>query len=371
MSIPFYRPARLPIATYFELFQTIRKGWLTSGFQNNRLKKLFAEYFQNENFLLVNSATSGLKLALHISGIKTGDEVILPINTFIATFEVIIQSGAKPILADIDPETWTISIEHLSQLITSKTKAIIPVNIAGNAPNMKKIHKIAKKHNITIIYDNAHGLGDGAQSIADITVFSFYATKNITTGEGGGMLFQNSKDYKNAEPLILHGMDKKSWNRYHESAKWKYDIKNVGFKYNLSDINAVLALSQIKNYENNLKKRNELFKIYRNYLNQYSWIQFQKENIDFRNVHHLLPIWLEKKSQKEKLIQLLEKENIGYSYHFIPICEFSFVKKNYSFNCNDYPNMKRYYNHVLSLPFYPDMKLRDIKKITEIFKQIG
>lgn len=371
MNIPFYRPAPLPFWAYFQLFITIKNGWLTSGKQNALLQKLFSQFFKNDQFLLLNSATSGLKLALHIKDIGPGDEVILPVNTFISTFEAVIQCGASPILADIDSNTWTISIDDIKKKLNSKTKSIIPVNFAGNAPDMKGINHIAKEYGLSIIYDNAHGIGDQAESWADITVFSFYATKNITTGEGGGILFKNEKDFKRAEPLILHGMDKKSWNRYHESDKWKYDIQEAGFKYNLPDINAVLAISQIKNYQKNLKKRTALFTYYHDLLKKFNWVQFQSSNPDFLHVHHLLPVKLENTNLRKELSRILDKNEIGYSYHFIPICDFTFVRKKYFFDCNNYPNMMEYYQRAISLPFFPSMKRSCIDKVYKLVKKIG
>ncbi len=369
MKIPFYRPAGFSLPDYFRFYQTLRKGWLTSGPQNQRLKLLLAEYLHNPRILTVNSATSGLKLALYVKKIGKGDEVILPVNTFFSTLEVIHQAGATPVLADIDPDTWTISIEEIKRKITRKTRAIIPVNFAGNAPDMKKIQEIAGDNNIHIIYDNAHGIGDMAEQFADITVFSFYATKNITTGEGGAIFFRNEEDYLKAEPLVLHGMDKKSWNRYHKSRHWKYDIKNAGFKYNMPDVNAVLALSQVKYYEQNLLHRECLYHFYRKEFEKFSWVRFQKNNPDFRNVHHLLPVWIEKEGIRDKIMDALENAGIGYSLHFIPLYEFSFTKENYNFSRKIFPVMEEYYKNIISLPFYPDLKKSMIRKIGQVFSK--
>ncbi len=369
MKIPFYRPAGFSVPDYFRFYQTLRKGWLTSGPQNQRLKVLLEEYLNSSRIITLNSATSGLKLALHVKKIGKGDEVILPVNTFFSTLEVVHQAGAIPVLADIDPDTWTISTEEIRRKITQKTRAIIPVNFAGNAPDMEKIFSFAKEKQILIIYDNAHGIGDRAEQFADITVFSFYATKNITTGEGGAMIFANEEDYRKAEPLVLHGMDKKSWNRYQKSNHWKYDILDAGFKYNLPDVNAVLALSQVKYYEQNLVRRESLYKLYKTELEKFSWVRFQRDNPDFRNVHHLLPVWIENDGIRDKIMDALENAGIGYSLHFIPLYEFSFVKKKYRFLEKNFPVMREYYKNIISLPFYLDLKKSAIRKISDIFSK--
>ncbi len=249
-----------------EVIATLKSGWLTTGPKTKLFEKEFASYIGVRNALAVNSCTAGLHLALLACGIKPGDEVILPTMTFAATANVVIHCGAKPVLADVGDDL-NIKISEIERLITPKTRAIIPVHFAGQPCAMAEITALAKKHNLVVIEDSAHAVGATYRgkkigTISPVTVFSFYPTKNMTTGEGGMVCTEDDELAEKIRILSLDGISKDAWKRYRKEGSWYYQILYPGFKYNMTDIQAAIGLCQLKKLDSFLAQRKHYAQIY-------------------------------------------------------------------------------------------------------------
>lgn len=345
--------------------EAIKSGWLTMGPKVMEFEEAFKSYIGSKEAVMLNSATAALHLALKAIGVKRGDEVILPTNTFIATAEVVTYFDAIPVLCDIEYETHNIDATKIEALITNKTKAIIPVHFGGQPCDMDEIYAIAKRHNLKIIEDAAHALPSLYKGTlvgnlpSDITCFSFYATKTLSTGEGG-MATTNNDDYaKNIRINRLHGISKDVWDRY-SGGGWEYDIVDNGNKYNSTDINAALGLKQLEKLEWMRDKRVTIAKKYD--------IAFSGKiksiviKDDRETCYHLYVI---KVNNRDELYNKLKDKGIGASVHFIPVHKHSYYKEKYGYKEEDYPVANDVFFKSLSLPIYPDLKDEDIEYIIE------
>ena len=341
----------------------IKSGWLTMGPKVMEFEESFKSYVGSENSVMLNSATAALHLALKAIGLREGDEVIVPTNTFVATAEVITYFNAIPVLCDIEYETHNIDVKKIESLITEKTKAIIPVHFGGQACDMDEIFEIAKQYNLKIIEDAAHALPSTYKNIlignlqSDITCFSFYATKTLSTGEGG-MATTNNSDYAQSININrLHGISKDVWDRY-SGGGWEYDIIDNGNKYNSTDINAALGLSQLKKLEWMRDKRATISKKYDDAFKD----KIEKLLIknDRETSYHLYVI---KVSNRDELYRQLKEKGIGTSVHFIPIHNHSYYKKEYDYKIEDYPVANDVFSKSLSLPIYPDLSEDEVDYI--------
>jgi perosamine synthetase len=326
----------------------------------------FKSFIGSSETVSMNSATAALHLSLKAIGLKRDDEVILPTNTFVATAEVVTYFDAIPVLCDIEETTHNIDVSKIEALITSKTKAIIPVHFAGQPCDMDEIYKIAKQYNLKIIEDAAHaipssykGVKIGALQMSDITCFSFYATKTLSTGEGG-MATTNHRDYaKNISINRLHGISKDVWDRY-SGGGWEYDIVDNGNKYNSTDINAALGLSQLKKLEWMRDKRAAISQKYDEAFKGKIESLYIKE--DRKTSYHLYVV---KVNNRDELYQKLKEKGIGTSVHFIPIHKHSYYQKTYHYDDKDYPIANEVFSKSLSLPIYPDLSNGDVDYIIE------
>jgi len=343
----------------------IRSGWLTMGPKVMEFEESFKNYVGSQEAVMVNSATAALHLALKAIGLKEEDEVIIPTNTFVATAEVVTYFNATPVLCDIEYETHNIDVEKIESLITEKTKAIIPVHFGGQPCDMEEMYTIAKKYNLKVIEDAAHALPATYKGTlvgnleSDVTCFSFYATKTLSTGEGG-MATTNNDDYaKSINTNRLHGISKDVWDRY-SGGGWEYDIVDNGNKYNSTDMNAALGLSQLKKLEWMRDKRATIAQKYDNAFKD----KIEKLVIknDRETSYHLYVI---KVSNRDKLYVKLKEKGIGTSVHFIPIHNHTYYKNKYNYKAEDYPVANDVFKKSLSLPIYPDLNDEDIEYIIE------
>ena len=264
--IPFHAP-EIGDAEIESVVETLRSGWLTSGTKVKRFEDDFVEYIGSKHAVAVNSGTAALHLALDAIGIRPDDEVIVPTMTFTATAEVVLYFQAKPVLVDCQEDTLNLDPKQIEAAITSKTKAIIPVHFGGQPCDMTPILEIAKTHKLYVVEDAAHALpasyeGKKIGTIGDITCFSFYATKTITTGEGGMATTENSEWAERMRMMSLHGISHDAWKRYTKEGSWYYEILNPGFKYNLTDIAAAIGIEQLKKCDEFRKAREKIAKIY-------------------------------------------------------------------------------------------------------------
>ena len=262
MEIPFHKPY-ISDDEITEVLDTLKSGWLTMGPKTVKFEEEFAKYIGSKQAVAVNSGTAALHLALKAIDLQAGDEVIIPTTTFTATGEVVCYFNAKPVLVDVDKRTHNIAISEIEKAITSKTRAIIPVHFGGQPCDMDQIREIAKKKSLFVIEDAAHALPayyktEKVGTIADITCFSFYATKPLATGEGGMITTENPEWTDRMKVLRLHGISKDAWKRYSKGGSWYYEVTEAGFKYNMTDLQAALGLPQLRKVDRLWERRKEI-----------------------------------------------------------------------------------------------------------------
>lgn len=364
-----------------EIVDTIKSGWWGTGPKTERFENDFKQYIGSKHALAVNSATAGLHLALKVLGVGPGDEVITTPLTFCSTANVIIHCGARPVFADVDIKDWNINPEEIEKKITSKTKAIIPVHLHGRPCKMDEIMKIARKHNIYVVEDAAHAVeakykGKKIGNIGDIAVFSFYATKNIATGEGG-MITTNNKDWANK--LIswrLHGLSNDAYKRY--STKYfnvhHYECIYPGFKYNLTDIASSLGIHQLARVNDNAKLRKKYWDMYEEALSSVSELTVPaSEEENTTHARHLYAplLKLEKLNiTRNEFINHLIDENIGSGIHFVPVHLHPYYQQTYGFKIGDFPNAEFIGERTISLPLGANLTVQDIYDVITAVKKI-
>lgn len=370
MKIPFARaPLEYADAEPY-LREAIDNGWLTTGPLTERFTASLKEYLGTENLIPVSSCTAALQIALAAADLPKDAEVILPSNTFVATFETVELQGLVPVLADIDAETWNISLAAIEKQITAKTRAIIAVPFAGCPLPMRELRHLADRYELTLILDSAHALetcydGRRLHEYADYTAFSFYATKNLTTAEGGALVAPAEK-MERVRALSLHGMSRAAWNRY-AGGSWRYDIMETGFKANLTDIHAALGLAQIGRLKEYAARRIAIARAYRNGL---AGLPIRMQALppnasDSDHAWHLFCISLtpEAKVTREQVMEIFREKSIGFSVHFIPIYEFTTAKKYPRLTATDFPANANYFQGALSLPIYPTLSDEAVAEI--------
>ncbi len=361
-----------------EVVNTLKSGWVAKGPRTMEFEKRFAEYVGAKYAIAMNSATAALHIALIAAGIKAGDEVITTSMTFAATVNTIVHVGATPVFVDIDPETGCIDADKIEEKITEKTKAIVPVHYTGHACDMDKIRTIADKYNLFVSEDAAHAIetyykGNLIGKKGDCASFSFYATKNICTGEGGILTTNRDDIAEKARVMSLHGMSRAAWNRYGKSGSWRYDIEYLGFKYNMFDIQAALAKTQMDKLDFMQARRREIVKAYNEAFNKLDGVKIPIEREYTTHSWHLYILRLELDKltiDRDKFIELMSEANIGTSVHFIPVHLMSFYRNNYGCKEGDLPLTEKYFDSIISLPLYPKMTDRDVKDVIDVVTSI-
>jgi dTDP-4-amino-4,6-dideoxygalactose transaminase len=360
--IPFHRPS-IGEDEVQSVVETLRSGWLTTGRKVKNFEEDFARYVGCRHAIAVNSGTAALHLALDAVGIKEGDEVIVPTMTFAATAEVVLYFKAKPVLVDCRHDTLNLDPSQIESAITSETKVIIPVHIAGQPCNMDEILKIARKHNLRVIEDAAHALpadyhGKRVGTIGDITCFSFYATKTITTGEGGMATTENPEWANRMRVMSLHGISLDAWDRYTDKGSWYYEIIHPGYKYNLTDIAAALGIEQLKRCDQFWEARKRIANHYYEAFADLPEIQSPACAPDVQHAWHLYVIQLNierLRINRQGFIQALKDEKVGASVHFIPLHLHPFYRDRFGYQPADFPQASAVFESIVSLPIYPNM----------------
>lgn len=357
-----------------EVVDTLRSGWVTTGPKARRFEQDFAQFLGDESLhcIAVNSATAGLHLALEALGIGEGDEVITTTHTFTATAEVVRYLGADVRLVDIDPATLNIDPALIEAAITPRTKAIIPVHYAGLACDMDAIHAIARRHGLQVVEDAAHALPTtykgkliGTLDSA-ATVFSFYANKTITTGEGGMLVTRDEKLAARAKVMRLHGINRDAFDRFTAKVpSWYYEIVAPGFKYNLTDIAAALGLHQLKKAQAFADARRAVVEIYNQGLKDLPVILPPMPPAGDAHPWHLYVLRLQPEAslQRDALIEALFKDGIGVSVHYIPLHQHPYWKDRYALRAEDFPHSQLAYEQMLSLPLYSRMTAADAERV--------
>jgi dTDP-4-amino-4,6-dideoxygalactose transaminase len=368
--IPFHKPA-IDEDEIQSVVETLRSGWLTTGPKVKRFEEEFAKYLGCRHAVAVNSGTAALHLALDAIGLKEGDEVILPTMTFAATAEVVIYFKACPVLVDCEPDTLNLDSEQLESAITSRTKAIIPVHLGGQPCDMDRILELARRHNLKVIEDAAHALpaayhGKKVGAIGDITCFSFYATKTITTGEGGMATTENSEWAERMRMMSLHGISHDAWKRYTKEGSWYYEILSPGFKYNLTDIGAAIGIEQLKKCNEFWEARQRIAVNYAKAFADLKEIQLPVCRNDVQHAWHLFVIQLNLERlriNRNQFVEALREEKIGTSVHFIPLHLHPYHREKFGYKPEDFPNASAAFERILSLPIYPKMTEGNVRDV--------
>jgi len=351
--------------------ESMRSGWITSGPKVKQFEKSFSTTVGGAHGVAVNSATAALHLALEAIGLKPDDEVIIPTITFATSAEVVLYFGAKPVLVDIERDTMNMDPLKVAAATTPRTKAIMPVHFAGHPCDMDRIMAIARSHNLPVIEDAAHSFpaeykGKAIGSIGDITCFSFYATKTITTGEGGMSVTNNAKWADRMRVMSLHGISKDAWKRYTAEGTWFYEIIAPGFKYNMTDIAAAMGIEQLKKADRFLEQRKQIAERYTKGLSQIVGLECPTERSDVKSAWHLYVLRLgvgNYKFGRDEFMERLKKRGVGTSVHFIPLHIHPYYRDRYGYKPEDFPVAWDLYQRIISLPLFPGMTDEEVNRV--------
>jgi dTDP-4-amino-4,6-dideoxygalactose transaminase len=362
--IPFYRPWT-DDREIAQAAGAIRSGWLTTGPRVGRFETRVRRMVRAHHAVAVNSCTAALHLSLAAAGVGRGDEVITSPYTFAATGEAILYLGARPVLADIDPRTLNLDPEAAERAMTRKTRAIVPVHVAGLPCDMRSLLGLARRKRLKVVDDAAHALGSwvGGRpigSLSDLTCFSFYATKNLTTGEGGMVTTDDPEAAQRVRRLSLHGLSHDAWKRYTRAGSWKYDVVELGFKYNMTDVAAGLGLAQAAKFLAMQARRRRLARRYDALLGPCDAYDLPTEPEGVVHAWHLYILRLRPgvlRIGRDELIEALKRRGVGTSVHFLPLHLHSFYRRTFGFRRGDYPHTERESARALSLPLYPGLTL--------------
>ena len=375
--LAFHRPS-IGEEEIKEVVEVLRSGWLTTGSKTKQFEDKFSEYVGSKHSVAVNSCTSALHLALNAIGLQENDEVILPTMTFAATGEVVTYFNAKPVLVDCEEDTLLIDPSKIEEKISKRTKAIIPVHYGGHACDMDKILEIARNYDLKVIEDAAHSLPTKYKAkmigtVGNVTCFSFYATKTITTGEGGMACTDDDEFAENMRIMSLHGISKDAWKRYFTEGSWYYEVIEAGYKYNMTDIAAALGLIQLKKCDEFYQRRASIACKYSETLRNLPEIKTPVVRAYGTHAWHLYAIQLNTDSLKinrSQFIEEMKKNGIGCSVHFIPLHLHPFYVKAFGFKPEDFPVSTQVYERVVSLPIYPKMTDEEVEYVMQTIDKI-
>ncbi len=373
--LPFHLPEFGPEERRAVL-ETLDSGWLTTGPRVSAFERAFADYVGARHAVALNSCTAALHLALEASGLAEGDEVLVPTMTFAATAEVVHYFKARPVLVDCREDTLNLDLDRA--VLTPKTRAILPVHFGGQPCEMDPILSLARTHGLTVIEDAAHALpaeygGKRVGAIGDMTCFSFYATKTITTGEGGMVTTDNGAWADRIRMMSLHGISKDAWKRYTKEGSWRYEIIAPGYKYNLTDLAAAIGIEQLKKADRFREARARIAAAYDAGLADLPQIQTPVTLPGRTHAWHLYVIQLAPEQltlNRDAFIEALRAKNIGTSVHFIPLHLHPYYRDRYGYRPEDFPVATAVFARTLSLPIFPSMSETDIQDVIDAVRQI-
>ena len=380
MKIPFHKPI-LP-KNLDNLFpDSIRSGWLTTGPMVKEFETQLSDYLQAEHVIAVNSCTAALHLALAAKGFQPGDKFIAPTYTFAATVEVGEYLGLEPILVDCATNSFNIDLDHVETILKKEKNiaAVIPVHFSGQAVDMERLKLLAEKHGIFVLEDAAHALETVSNAgkvgnTHDAAVFSFYANKNITTGGDGGAVSTNDSSLaEKIRKLSLHGMSKDGWERYKGGGSWAYDVSELGYKYNMTDVAACFGLEQLQHVQSWHVRRVEIVKRYQNGLRNIQGLVLPDQDDQLTHAWQLFIIQIkpaEWQISRNDLIEKLNKVGIGTSVHYIPVHMHSYYAGKYGWKPLDFPMAQQLSETVISLPLYPALQDHEVTYIIDHIQQL-
>ena len=357
-----------------EIVDTVRSGWISMGPKTIQFEDKFSEYLGVKNSVAVSSWTAAGHLTLEAFGIKAGDEVIVPTMTFPSTAEIVCYFNAKPVIVDVEEDTLNISLDAIEKAITPKTKAIIPVHYGGQPCDLDEIHSLAEKYNLKVLEDAAHALpaeykGKKVGTMSDVTCFSFYATKTLSTGEGGMICSNNDEIAERCKIMRLHGINRDAWKRYTESGSWYYEVVAPGYKYNFTDLQASLGLPQLKKVNLMWDSRKRIAAKYTEALKDLDTIQLHTIKPDRESSWHLFPIRLHLDrltKNRAQLINELRQKNIGVGVHFMPVHQHLYYSETFNLSDENFPVASAAFPRLMSLPIYPGMTDDNVDKVIDI-----
>jgi dTDP-4-amino-4,6-dideoxygalactose transaminase len=378
VSIPFHQ-ASLGEEEIQALADVIRSGWITMGARTIEFERQFAAYVGARHAVDVCSGTAALHLALEAVRLQPGDEVLLPTTTFTATGEVVNYLGARPVLVDIDPVTLNIDVLDAERKLTPRTRALIPVHMAGQPCDMDELRSFARQHKLHVIEDAAHALpsdyrGSRVGSLSELTAFSFYATKTLTTGEGGMITTDNDDLAARMRLMRLHGIAGDAWERYGKNGSWYYEVLEAGFKYNPTDMQAALGLVQLAKCDALTAARRRIAEQYTSEFRGVAALEPPVLKSDRTSSWHLyiLRLRLEQlQIDRNAFINDLKERGIGTSVHFIPLHLHSYYQKNYGYRTGDFPVAEGQFERYISLPIYPRMSEENVQQVIEAVTEIA
>jgi dTDP-4-amino-4,6-dideoxygalactose transaminase len=361
-----------------EVLDCLETGWLGTGPKVARFEREFRDHKKAAYAVAVNSCTAALHLSLVAAGLGPGDEVITTAMTFAATVNTIIHAGAQPVLADVNPKTLNIDPEQVERLITERTKAILPVHFAGRPCDMDALCAIASQHGLMIIEDCAHAIettykGKHVGTFGRFGCFSFYATKNLATGEGGMVLAQDEEQANRIKVLALHGMSKDAWKRFSDDGYKHYHVVECGYKYNMMDIQAALGIHQLHRIDENWKRRQRVWTTYQQELKDLPLTLPEPPEEETRHAYHLYTILVDAKRTgitRDQFLTAMTAENIGVGVHYQSIPVHPYYQQQYGWRPEDYPHSYRIGQQTVSLPLSAKVTDRDISDVIRAVQKV-
>jgi len=355
-----------------EVVECLKSGWIGTGPRVHKFENAFRDYIGSKHAMALNSCTAALHLSMLVSGVSAGDEVITTPMTFAATGNAILHTGAKPVFVDVEKDSMNIDPHLIEKAITPKTKAILPVHFAGKPCKMDHIMEIAQKNNLLVIEDAAHAIeakykGKKIGNIGDMTCFSFYVTKNLVTAEGGMVTTNNEEWSKKIKIFGLHGLSKDAWKRFTDEGYKHYQVVSLGFKYNMTDIQASLGIHQLERLEKNFEKRKEIWNIYNKAFEDLP-LAIPSEDKDTVHARHLYTLLLDiekLKISRDEFMNALQRENIGTGVHYISLHLQPYYKETFGFNENDFPNSVYISKRTVSIPFSAKLTEIDVQDVID------
>jgi dTDP-4-amino-4,6-dideoxygalactose transaminase len=376
--IPFHRPT-VGDEELAAVREVLESKWLTTGPATVKFEREFAQYLGAKYALAVNSGTAALQLAVNTIGLQPGDEVLVPSFTFTATAEVVTYFDACPVLCDSEAGGFNIDVADAERRVTRKTRAIIPVHIGGEPCDLDAVHSMAMEHGLHVIEDAAHALpasfrGKRIGTCSPLTAFSFYATKNITTGEGGMLVTDNGDYAERARCMRLHGISKEGWKRYSREGTWFYEVLHAGFKLNLPDILSALGSAQLSKSDQFFERRCQIARRYSERFARNEELQLPPPVAPgSEHSWHLFLLRLrpaELRIGRNEFMEELKKLGIGTSVHFIPLHLHPYYAQTYGYKPGDFPNAEDAYSRCLSLPLYPTLSDDEVERIIRAVEQV-
>ncbi len=361
-----------------EVVDSLRSGWVTTGPKVKRFEEEFAAYVGAKHAIAVSSCTAALHTSLAALDVGPGDEVIVPTLTFCATANVVVHVGATPVLVDVD-SGLQISVEAVSRAITPRTRAILPVHYAGQACDLAELLELAGRHRLPVIEDAAHAAGSeyaGAKigTHGKAVCFSFYANKNMTTGEGGMITTDDEAFAQRLRLLVLHGMSRDAWKRYTEAGSWYYEVLEPGYKYNMTDVQAAMGIHQLRRLDSFIKRRQEIAALYDEAFSDLDEVSLPLRLPDRNHAFHLYPIQLKTALldlDRAGFMDALRTRNIGASVHFIPLHRHPLYRERFGYSPEQFPACEGIYRGLLSLPLYPRMTDQDVVDVIGAVRDIA